>query len=213
MTWLKSLKDVFKDFLLTEYASVYSATLVKMNEVFWARLLKVYDTESQWDCIQIMISNNDILEENTIKLLYWVIWKLIYFNDSEQDLCLCIFTDLIKKVCQLTHNKLSYSEYFCMHKHLTQGFYIHNLLKQLHNFIRYCSQCQLNQRPQHTLYKSMQSILSSLQPFHTIILNFILGLSISVKVYNTVMSVTDKLSKAVMFVSNKIIWEGKKWVI
>ena len=45
------MKDIHKDLLLTKYVSVYSATLVKMNEAFWIRLLKVYETESQWDYI------------------------------------------------------------------------------------------------------------------------------------------------------------------
>ena len=48
---LRSMKDVFKDTLLTEYFLVYSATLVKINKVFWIKLLKVYEAESQWDCI------------------------------------------------------------------------------------------------------------------------------------------------------------------
>ena len=70
---LKSLKDVFKDSLLTEYASVYSTILVKMNEAFWIRLLKAYNTEPQWDCIWTIISENDTLKENTAKLLYCLI--------------------------------------------------------------------------------------------------------------------------------------------
>ena len=70
---LKSLKDISKNSLLTEYASVYSATLVEMNEVFQIRLLKVYNTESQWDCIWTMILDNDTLERNAAKLLYCLI--------------------------------------------------------------------------------------------------------------------------------------------
>ena len=114
----KSWKDIFKDSLLTEYVSVYSVTLVKMNEAFWTRLLGVYNVELQWNCIQTMISDNDALEKNTVKLLYCLIHKLIYFNNSEQGLYLCISISLIKEVFQLTYNKLSHSEYVCMHKHL-----------------------------------------------------------------------------------------------
>ena len=210
---LRLKKDTFKDTLLTECASVYSATLVELNEAFWIRLLEVYNTESQWDCIQIIISDNDTLGENTVKLSYCLVWKLIYFDNSEQSLCLCIFTDLIKEVFQLTHNELSHSGYVCTHKHLTQDLYIHNLLKQLHDFIRYCPQCQLNQTPQHTLYELMQSILSLLQPFYTITLNFILGLSTSLEGFNNIMSVTDKFSKAVTFILDKITWGEKKWAV
>ena len=138
---LRSLKDIFKDSLLTEYISVYSATLVEINKAFQIRLLEVYNTESQWDCIQIMISDNDTLEKNAVKLLYCLIWKLIYFKDFEQGLYLCILTDLTKEVFQLAHNKLDHSEYVCTHKYLMQGLYIYNLLKQLYKFIRYCPQC------------------------------------------------------------------------
>ena len=45
-----------------------------------------------------MISDNDTLEENAVKLSYCLVWKLIYFNNSEQDLYLCISADLIKEV-------------------------------------------------------------------------------------------------------------------
>ena len=213
MAQLRLKKDTFKDTLLTECASVYSVTLVKMNKTFWIKLLEAYNTESQWDCIQIMISDNDTLKENAVKLSYCLVWKLIYFDNSEQSLHLCIFTDLIKEVFQLTHNELSHSEYVCTHKHLMQGLYIHNLLKQLHDFIRYCSQCQLNQISQHALYELMQSILSLLQPFYTITLDFILGLSTSLEGFDNVMSVTDKFSKAVTFISDKITWGEKKWAV
>ena len=133
------MKNAFKDTLSTEYASVYSVTLIEMNKAFWIRLLKAYETESQWDCIQKMILNNNTLEENAVKFLYCLIWKLIYFDDSEQGLHLCIFTDLTKEVFQLTHDELRHSEYVCTHKCLMQGLYIHNLSKQLHEFIQYCS--------------------------------------------------------------------------
>ena len=184
-----------------------------MNDAFWIRLLKAYNTELQWDRIWKMISDNNVLGENAIKLVYWLIQKLIYFDNSENDLCLCISADLIKEVFQLAHDELKHSEYAHMHKWLMQGLYIHNISKQLHKFIWYCPQCQLNQTSQHTLYESMQSILSSPQPFHTITLDFILSLSISVELYNTVMSVTDKFSKVVTFVPEKITWEGKKWAV
>ena len=70
---LRSMKDIFKNSLLTEYISVYSTILVEMNEAFWIRLLKTYNTESQWDCIWKMISDNDTLRENTVKLFYCLI--------------------------------------------------------------------------------------------------------------------------------------------
>ena len=90
-------------------------------------MLKAYNTKSQWNCIQKTISDNNTLRENAVKFLYWLIQKLIYFNDSESDLCLCISTDIIKEVFQLTHDRLRHSEYVYTHECLMQDLYIHNL--------------------------------------------------------------------------------------
>ena len=59
----------------------------------------------------------------------------------------------------------------------------------------------------------MQSILSLLWPFHTITLDFFLELSTSLEDFDNVMSVTDKFSKAVTFISDKITWGEKKWAV
>ena len=140
-------EDILKDALLTEYAPVYPATLVEMNEAFRTRLLEAYNAEPQWDRIQTMISDNDLLGENAVKLPYRLVQKLIYFDDPEQGLRLCIPQGLTKEVFQLAHDELGHPGYACMHERLTQGLYIYNLLKQLHDFIRHCPQCQLNQTP------------------------------------------------------------------
>ena len=120
---------------MTVYALIYSVILVNINKAFWIKLLKAYNIELRWDWIQKMISDNDTLENNTVKLLYCLIWKLIYFNNSEQGLHLCIPHNLTKEVFQLAHNELDYLRYAHTHECLMQGLYIHNLLKQLHNFI------------------------------------------------------------------------------
>ena len=136
-----------------------------------------------------------------------------YFDDPEHGLRLCLPTGLIKEVFQLAHNELGHPGYACTHQCLTQGLYIHNLLKQLHEFIWHCPQCQLNQTPRHAPYGSMQPILTPPRPFHTITVDFILGLPIltAPDCFDCVMSVTDKVSKAVTFVPSKIAWGGKEW--
>ena len=58
-----------------------------------------------------MISDNDALEENAVKLPYHLIQKLIYFDDPEQGLCLCILTGLTKEVFQLAHDELGHPGY------------------------------------------------------------------------------------------------------
>ena len=150
-----------------------------------------------------MILDNGALGENAAQLPYQLIQKLIYFNNPKQGIRLYIPQSLTKEVFQLAHNGLGHPGYAHMHEQLIQSLYIHNLSKQLHKFIRYCPQCQMNQTPQHSPYGSMQSILSLPWLFHTITLNFILGLPTSIEGFDCVMLVTDKFSKAITFVPGK----------
>ena len=101
------------------------------------------------------------------------------------------------------------------HKCLTKELYFFNLSKKLHKFIHSCPQCQLYQTLRHRLYSALQLILMSSQSFHIISLDFILGLlitSLSEK-YDCLMSITDKFSKAVDFIPDKITWNGEQWAI
>ena len=67
---LKPKEDIPENSLMTEYAPVYAASLVKMNKAFQTRILEAYDAEPRWDRIQKMISDNNALGENTAKLPY-----------------------------------------------------------------------------------------------------------------------------------------------
>ena len=92
-----------------------------------------------------------------------------------------------------------------MHKKLTDALYIYDLFKNLHEYLQHCLQCQLNQTPCHKPYEALQSILAPLRPFYTLTIDFILVLSVikAPETYETIMSVTDKFSKAVTLISER----------
>ena len=123
---------------------IYAASLMKMSDTFCQCLINIYQTESQWNCIQTMIENNKALDENTVNLLYWLTKDLIYFEDVKWEAHLCISHNLIKEVFQLAHNELDHISYIYTHKYLSQDLYIYNMMTHLHEYIQTCSQCQLN---------------------------------------------------------------------
>ena len=209
-----SAEDLSLNTLMTEIFT-YAANLVKISDIFCQCLIKTYQAESRWKHIWVIIEDNKAFDENAVKLLYQLMKNLIYFNNMKQEACLCISHNLVKKVFQLTYNELDYADYVHTHKCLSQDLYIYNIMTYLYKYIWACSQCQLNQTSQHTLYELMQLILMSLQLFHTVTLNFILILSVLSlsDCFDSVISVTDKFSKAVTFVSEKKMWEDKEWVI
>ena len=56
----------------------------------------------------------------------------------------------------------------------------------------------------HWLYKLLQSIITLSQSFHIYIIDFIVTLSKIKEDFNSIISLTDKFSKAVIFMPDKI---------
>ena len=207
-----SVGDLSLNALMAE-ALTYAASLVEMSDTFRQCLIKAYQADPRWKHIRAIIEDNKALDENAAKLPYWLTKDLIYFDNVKWGACLCIPHELVKEVFQLTHDELDHTGYACTHKCLSQGLYIYNMTTHLHKYIRACPQCQLNQTSRHALYGLMQPILAPLQPFHTVALDFILILSVlsPPDCFNSMMSVTDKFSKAVTFVPGKKMWGDKEW--
>ena len=84
-----------------------------------------------------IITENQALEENTIKLLYRIINELLYFDDKKRDLRLYILIILKAKVFKLVYDKIKYSRYIRTYKRLIDNLYIFNISIKLYKFIRY----------------------------------------------------------------------------
>ena len=80
------------------------------------------------------------------------------------------------KIFQLTYDEMGYPSYAKTHERLTYGLYIRSMSKKLHEFIKHCPQCQVNQTPRHRPYGLFQPNFSPARPFHALIIDFILTL-------------------------------------
>ena len=84
-----------------------------------------------------IITENQALEENTIKLLYRIVNELLYFDDKKYNLRLYILTILKAEVFKLIYDKIRYSEYTRTYKRLINNLYIFSISTKLHKFIRH----------------------------------------------------------------------------
>ena len=199
------------DALASDAPWVY-VTLVKMNDNFRQRLLDAYNQDPHWVRIRQMVEDNEELEHNAAALSYKMIRGLIYFNNvSTMTLQLCISNNMEQEVFKLAHDELRHPRFAHTHEQLTEGLYIFNMSKQLQSYLHHCSQCQLNMTPHHRPYGSLQPIITPPQPFHTYTIDFIVALPKTKEGFNSVMSLTDKFSKAVTFIPGKTTWGGKEW--
>lgn len=128
---------------------------------------------------------------------------------------LCIPSSMEGEVFKLAHDEMGHPGYTRTHERLTSNLYIFGMASKLHEFIRHCPHCQLNQTPRHKPYGSLQPILTPSKPFHTITIDFILALPPTrlPEEFDCAMSVTDKFSKAVTFLPGKTTWGAKDWAI
>ena len=154
-----------------------------------------------------IVRDNKALKENVAKLSYRVVNNLLYFDDNERNLRLYISSSIKEEVFKLTHNEISYLEYVYTHERLTSNLYIFEIINKLHKFIRHYPHYQLNQTSRYQSYEFLQSILTSFKSFHIIIINFILTLLPTrlPEKFDCVISVTNKFSKTVTFLSGKTI--------
>ena len=110
------------------------------------------------------------------------------------------------EIFKLAHNEIRYFNYVYTHKRFTKKLYIFNIITKFYKFIRHCSYCQLNQISRYKLYNFLQSIFSFAKSFHILIIDFILTLSKSLSnECDYILSVIDKFSKVIIFISSKII--------
>lgn len=78
--------------------------------------------------------------------------------------------------------------------------------KKLHDFIRHCPECQINQIPKYRPYGSFQPIFSPARFFHTLTIDYILTLPEFAENINCAMSMRNKFNKTVTYILGKMTW-------
>lgn len=125
-----------------------------------------------------MLEDNAQLGLNVASLPFLIRDRLIYYRDPDRGDRLCVpdYNGLVREMFQQAHNEAGHPDYTRTHKRLIQTLYIRRLPSLLHEFIRHCPSCKLNQTPRHRPYGFLQSILLPPEPFYMITLDFILAL-------------------------------------
>ena len=193
----------------------FICSLVKMNDVFRQKILDDYKIDSSWNRILNVLSiENDVnlsFERRDHELIFRV-------DDSIDDHAfisyrLCISDVVVKDELKIVHDDSNdHSEYAKCYEQIVSTWYIRDLIRQLRDYLKYCSKCQINRIKRHQSHDSLQFILSSIILFHTLSLDFILALSVSrVEQFNVAMSITCKFTKRIIIVLDKNIWTIVEW--
>ena len=123
---------------------------------------------------------------------------------------LCIPQSLVKEVLTIAHGS-GHPGFSRCHQIVSSSWYIHGLNKQLREFIRHCPECLVLQTRRHAPYGNLQPISTVPVPFHTLTLDFILALPVSVSGMDSIMSATCKYTKGIQLIPGKSTWSAAEW--
>jgi len=99
---------------------------------------------------------------------------------------------------------------------LLTGFYWPSMAKDIAVYLAHCPACLLNKPVHHKPYGKLSPVVSPSEPLDTIAIDLIMDLPPcsregSADIYDTIMTVTDKFSKAVQFIPGRKDWSAMQW--
>ena len=199
------MKSKLRNEIETLNLHTFHMMIIKLLLKFKTQLKNAYITDKWWKEVLILIKKcelkqitaNEFSTLNT-ELNFWFYCKenLVYYvDDSNERICLCISKALEKKIFKITYDNNHHAGFSQTYHCITEFLYFWKLLQHLKRYIKHCLMCQLNSTKHHTSYDKLMSILTTSISFHTVMMNFILTLSIFILSLNTLLIITDKYSK------------------
>ena len=137
-----------------------------------------------------------------IEIDFKIVDGFIYYIDTNDRDRLCISKSLKEEIFQQAHDENHHAEAHRCYSRISEILFIFKLLKKFRVYIEHCSSCQVNQIKKHAFYEKLMFISTAPQPFHIIIMNFIVKL---LNKYDCLFIITDKFSCRVLFIFDYFI--------
>ena len=195
----------------------YNCTLVELADDFKARLKEAYKKDEQWNRVLGILGVREDTQDTDREsepqvpgIDFRIESDLIYHVGPSGKQRLCIPKDLEQEIFALAHDERSHSGFYRTYEHIAEALYIRHLARRLKKYIEHCQVCQVFQTKRHRPYGELKPLQNPGIPFHTITIDFILGLPTD-GVFNCALTVTDKFSKAVTILPGKDSDSAEDW--
>ena len=193
----------------TPYA--FQASTMHMSDEFRQKIMDGYDTDPRWSRVRRQLREEGS-DPMTPTLPYLIEDGFLYSVQDDGSHWLCIPTALAKDIFQLVHDEQGHQGFDrCRRK--MDGMVIHKGMKLLKQYIDHCPECLRNNTRRHRPYGSLQPIVGPPIPFHTVCIDFVVGLPISRDGYNAIAFITCKFTKRIGAIPGKNTWKSKDWAL
>jgi hypothetical protein len=180
-----------------------------MTPEFKARLQAGYTQDPVWRQILEDIRANNALGEDAARLPFEIRAGLLWKVTTENLPRLCIPRTCAPEILDLIHgNGHMGCEAIRRHR---MNFCLHRPTNWLRHYIGTCPQCKVMQVPRHRPYGSLQPMLAPPVPYHTITLDFILGLPKATTGEGACLACVDKFSNDLLLEPGNITDTAAVW--
>ena len=184
---------------------------IKMSEKFFSDLKQAYKNDDQWFRFKIKLKIQINFMNTSDEIEFILKNNHIYFVFEDTTPHLCISWSMKKIIFATTHDENHHCDFHRVYVRISESLYIRHLVKRLRKYIKHCKKCIENQIIRHVFYDELHSIKSIALSFHIIIIDFIFALSEISDDMNSVFITTNKFSKRISLMSDKITWFASKW--
>jgi hypothetical protein len=152
----------------------------------------------------------------------WVLKKteghllLFVYKGTGGGLRACIPSTMVQSVLEAAHDMQAHPGIENTFANIRDHFYMPRMSAQIKLYVSSCPECARKRTAQHKPYGLLQPIEPPVRPFDMITIDFVVKLPPSQaepkgEVYDTVLTITDKVSRAVIFAPGKETWNAEKW--
>ena len=186
----------------------FNAFLAEMSSEFKNQLIQGYKDDKKWSKIRDDLTTKD---QQIPGIQFYLEDDLIFFNDFEQRIRLCLPKSFEKEIFKQAHDDKAHCGFHRCYETITANYFFRKLTRRLRRYLQHCHECNLNQTKRHAPYGSLTPILTPPIPHHTIAMDFILALPTTRSGYNTALTITCKFSKRVTILPGKVDNSAEEW--
>jgi hypothetical protein len=152
----------------------------------------------------------------------WVLKKveghllLFVYKGDHEGLRICVPATIVQTVLQAAHDMQAHPGIENTFANIRDHFYMPRMSAQVRAYVSACPECARKRTAQHKPYGLLHPIQPPKRPFDMITIDFITKLPLSTntsqgEVYDTILTITDKVSRAVIFSPGKETWNAEDW--
>ena len=126
----------------------------------------------------------------------------------------CIPSDFAQSVIKAAHDAQAHPGIEATFASIRDHFYMPRMSATVRSYVSACPECAKRRTAQHRPYGKLQPIEPPAKPFDMITIDFITKLpptELHGEFYDTILTTTDKVSRAVIFSPGKETWTATEW--